>query len=315
MKIGICLPHETEAMGGKTASGVEVLQLARLAEDAGFDSVWVVDHFCYSAAAEMEALGATAPSELIGKVYGAWECLTLCAALARETQRVEIGTLVVNTGYRNPALLTRMAETIDELSDGRFILGIGAGDFQSEHEAFGYPWQRRISRFEEALQIIRPMLAGRAVTFDGEFYATRDAVNLPRGPRADGLPVLIGVLGRGPRMRRLVAQYADQWNCWLGHADSHASAYVEIRDAMLAACERHGRDPVSLVRNVTPRICPTGAAALSQDMKPLSGTPAEIAEQLHAFERLGVNHVSAWPHPNNEQSIVTLARALEHLRS
>ena len=159
----------------------------------------------------MEALGASAPPDLVGKLYGAWECLTVCAALARETQRVEIGTLVANTGYRNPALLARISETIDELSNGRFTLGVGAGDFLTEHDAFGYPWERRISRFEEALQIIRPMLAGKNVTFDGEFYQTRDAVNLPRGPRSDGLPLLIGVLGRGPRMKRLVAQYADQW--------------------------------------------------------------------------------------------------------
>jgi alkanesulfonate monooxygenase SsuD/methylene tetrahydromethanopterin reductase-like flavin-dependent oxidoreductase (luciferase family) len=207
-----------------------------------------------------------------------------------------------------------MAETIDEMSDGRFILGLGAGDFQSEHIAFGYPWECRISRFEEALQIIRPMIAGKIVTFDGEFYSTHDAVNLPRGPRPDGLPLLVGVLGRGPRMRRLVAQYADQWNCWLAHADSHASAYVEIRDAMLVACEHHGRDPATLVRNVTPRICPTGGTAVSSDMKPLSGTAGEIAEQLHAFETLGVSHVSAWPHPNNEESIVALALAVEQLR-
>ena len=139
MKIGVCLPHETDAMGGATATGSEVMSLARLAEDIGFDSVWMVDHFCYSAAAEMAALGATPPAELEGKKYGAWECLTLAAALARETQRVELGTLVVNTGYRNPALLARMADTIDELSGGRLILGVGAGDFASEHTAFGYP--------------------------------------------------------------------------------------------------------------------------------------------------------------------------------
>ena len=247
MKIGVCLPTETEAMAGDTASGAEVMRLARLAEDTGFDSVWIVDHFCYSAAAEMEALGASAPPDLVGKIYGAWECLTVCAALARETQRVEIGTLVANTGYRNPALLARISETIDELSNGRFTLGVGAGDFLTEHDAFGYPWERRISRFEEALQIIRAMLAGKNVTFDGEFYQTREAVNLPRGPRSDGLPLLIGVLGRGPRMKRLVAQYADQWNCWLASGDSHASAYIKIRDDILAVSYTHLTLPTILL--------------------------------------------------------------------
>ena len=111
MKIGLCLPTETENMGGDTPSGAQVLHMARRAEEVGFDSVWLVDHFCYSAAAELEALGATPPAQLVGKTYGAWECLITTAALARDTSRVELGTLVVNTGYRNPALLARM-ETI-----------------------------------------------------------------------------------------------------------------------------------------------------------------------------------------------------------
>ena len=182
MKIGFCLPHETDAMGGDTATGADVMRLARRAEEVGFDSVWLVDHFCYSAAGELEALGASAPPELAGLTYGAWECMVTAGALARETRRVEIGTLVVNTGYRNPALLARMADTIDELSGGRLILGLGAGDFESEHVAFGYPWDRRVSRFEEALQIIRPLLRGEKVTFEGEFYTTREAENIPRGP-------------------------------------------------------------------------------------------------------------------------------------
>ena len=112
--------------------------------------------------------------------------MVTAGALARETRRVEIGTLVVNTGYRNPALLARMADTIDELSEGRLILGLGAGDFESEHVAFGYPWDRRVSRFEEALQIIRPLLRGEKVTFEGEFYTTREAENIPKGPRPEG---------------------------------------------------------------------------------------------------------------------------------
>ena len=186
MKIGFCLPHETAAMGGATASGADVLRFARRAEAIGFDSVWLVDHFCYFAAAELEALGASAPPELAGRVFGAWECMVTAGALARETRRVEIGTLVVNTGYRNPALLARMADTIDELSEGRLILGLGAGDFESEHVAFGYPWERRVGRFEEALQIIRPLLRGEKVTFEGEFYTAQEAENIPKGSAAVG---------------------------------------------------------------------------------------------------------------------------------
>ena len=314
MKIGFCLPHETDAMGGTTATGAEVMRFARRAEAVGFDSVWLVDHFCYFAAAELEALGASAPPELAGRVYGAWECMVTAGALARETRRVEIGTLVVNTGYRNPALLARMADTVDELSGGRFILGVGAGDFESEHTAFGYPWERRVGRFEEALQIIRPLLRGEKVTFEGAFYSTRQAENIPKGPRPEGPPIMIGVLGRGPRMKRLVAQHADQWNCWLASGDSHAGAYVEIRDSMLAGCEKHGRDPASLELNVTVRVCPPGGQPVSEDMDPLTGSPEQIAEQLLEFEALGVGHVTVWPHPNTFASLEVMGNALQALR-
>ena len=313
MKIGFCLPHETDAMGGDTATGADVMRFARRAEEVGFDSLWLVDHFCYSAADEAEALGASAPPELAGRIYGAWECMVTAGALARETRRVEIGTLVVNTGYRNPALLARMADTIDELSEGRLILGLGAGDFESEHVAFGYPWERRVGRFEEALQIIRPLLRGEKVTFEGEFYTTREAENIPKGPRASGPPIMIGVLGSGPRMKRLVAQHADQWNCWLASGDSHARVYVDIRDAMLAGCEKHGRDPASLELNVTVRVCPPGGQPVSKDIKPLTGPPAQIAEQLLEFEGLGVNHITMWPHPNTFESLEVLGEVLQAL--
>ena len=314
MKIGFCLPHETAAMGGATATGADVLRFARRAEAIGFDSVWLVDHFCYLPAAELEALGAGAPPELAGRVFGAWECMVTAGALARETRRVEIGTLVVNTGYRNPALLARMADTIDELSEGRLILGLGAGDFASEHVAFGYPWERRVGRFEEALQIIRPLLRGEKVTFEGEFYTTQEAENIPKGPRPSGPPIMIGVLGRGPRMKRLVAQHADQWNCWLASEDSHARAYVEIRDAMLAGCEKHGRDPATLELNVTVRVCPPGGRPVSEDMDPLTGSPEQIAEQLLEFEALGVEHITVWPHPNTFESLEVMGEVLQALR-
>lgn len=314
MKIGFCLPTETENMGGDTASGAQVLRMARRAEAAGFDSVWLVDHFCYSAAAELEALGATPPPELVGKVYGAWECLITATALARETERMEIGTLVVNTGYRNPALLARMADTIDEFSEGRLILGLGAGDFVSEHRAFGFTWERRVGRFEEALQIIKPLLRGDTVTFDGEFYSAHEAQNLPRGPRPDGPPLMIGMLHGGPRMRRLVSQYADIWNCWLASADSYPAAYAPIRDTVFEACEKHGRDPATLSQNVTCRICPPGGAAVSEDMKPLAGPADEIADAISGFAALGVEHLSLWPHPNVEQSLDFLADVIAAAR-
>ena len=182
MRIGMFLPSDTGVMDG-APTAKEVLEMAKLAEHVGFDSVWLADHFLYDAASEMAALGADPPPELMGVLYGAWEVLTLAAGVATATERVEIGTMVFNTGYRNPALLARMVETIDGLSNGRFICGVGAGDFESEHVSYGFQWERRIGRFEEALQIIKPMLRGESVTFDGEFYQTAKASLIPKGPR------------------------------------------------------------------------------------------------------------------------------------
>ena len=315
MKIGMCLPTETGTMGSGTPTANDVIGLGGLAEQVGFDSVWVVDHFLYEAGTEQAALGSGPPAELMGVRYGAWEALTVAAGLALATQRVEIGTLVVNTGYRNPALLARMAETIDGLSNGRFICGVGAGDFQTEHIAFGYPWERRIGRFEEALQIIRPLLRGESVTFEGEFYRTEKAELIPKGPRPEGPPIMIGLLKGGPRMKRLVVQYADHWNCWLASGDSHPEAYQAPLDAMMAACEKHGRDPATLERSVTPRICPASYLPDFEAMKPLHGSTNEIADRIRGFEAMGVQHLPVWLLPNNNEGVEAFAPVLEELRS
>jgi len=313
MKFGLCLPHETQHMAGETASAQDVIRLAQLAEQLGYDSVWVVDHFCYRPYDDQGELGITVPEENKDLVLGAWECWTTASAIAMATERVEIGTLVANTGYRNPALLARMAETVDAFSNGRLIFGVGGGDFPSEHVMFGYPWERRIGRFEEALKIIKPMMQGQTVTFEGEHYTAKEARLLPRGNRPDGAPLLIGVLGKGPRMKRLVAQYADQWNCWLAFRDNRPESYVPYRDAMFAACEKHGRDPASLALNVTARVCVLDDCPQFASTNPITGSPQQIADQLNKFSELGVSHMNTFLSPNNERGYEALASALELL--
>ena len=301
-------------MGTTPPSAKDVLELAKLSEQVGFDSVWIVDHFLYDAGAEAAALGANPPPELMGRLSGAWEALTFVAGIATATDRVEIGTIVANTGYRNPALLARMAETIDALSDGRFICGLGAGDFESEHRFYGFPWERRISRFEEALQIIKPMLRGQSVNFEGEFYRTENACLFPKGPRPQGPPIMIGLLNGGPRMKRLVVQHADMWNCWLASTNSQPEAYQEPLDAMLASCEKHDRDPATLERCVTPRVCPTALRPKGFDNKPICGSINEIADQIRGFDALGVDHLPVWLWPNNKASVEAFAPVLEMLK-
>jgi len=311
---GFLLPQSLPMRDGVTSQGQELIVLARLVAQSGFDALWLFDHFCFEAYADLIDNGFQPPEEQRGMKVGVWECWTTLAALAVVTERVTLGTLVTNTAYRNPALLAHMANTVDHLSGGRLILGLGAGDFQSEHEMHGYPWDRRVGRFEEALQVIGPLLRGETVTFAGEFYETRGAEIVIRGPRPAGPPIMIGAMHGGPRMQRLVAQYADVWTCWMAFSDSRAAAYTEQRDAMYAACERHGRDPATVLQHVTVGVALPGQT-WSAPGTPLTGTIQAVAEQLAAFAEHGVTQVCINAAPKTATSVEWLARVIEAVRA
>src|SRR5215216_3128002 len=232
-RIGLFLPIGEVMLGGATAGWLDLLDFAHRAEDLGFDSLWVPDHFL---------LGSDDDSEPIG----GWECWSLLAALAATTTRVELGSLVSCTGYPNPALLAKVAGTVDEISGGRLVLGLGAGWAESEFHAFGVPFDHRVSRFEEALQIIGPLLRAGHVDFDGAYYQARDCELRPPGPRRHGPPIMIG--GSGPRMLGLTARYADAWNADFG---STPESIRFLNDAVDAACQEVGRDPATLERSAS----------------------------------------------------------------
>lgn len=314
MKIGLLLPTWTGSMGGATPSGQDVIKLARLAEQVGFDSVWISDHFYFEPYIDFRVIGVAFPDEYRGVKGGAWECWSVASALAASTDSVEIGTLVSNTGFRNPALLARMVDTIDELSGGRVILGLGAGDFETEHKAFGYPWDRRIARFEEALLIIRKLLGGQVVTFRGEFYRVEEAQLIPKGPRPAGPPILIGALRGGPRMTRLIAQYADHWNCMLAFGDCRPAAYQACWELVRAACEKHQRDPATLARNVCVGVSLAREPYPIPGAIPLTGSPAELAERFGEFANVGIDHVTLMLHPWTYAGIEAFGRVIEQMR-
>ena len=172
--------------------------VAQQAEKDGFDSIWLPDHFLYRNTGE--------------PTRGIWECWTMLAAMAEATHRVEIGTLVTCNSFRHPAILAKMATTVDEISHGRVILGIGAGWNEPEYQAFGLPFDHRVGRFEEALQIIKPLLRDGHVDFTGKYYQARNCEIVPRGPRSEGPPLMVGCERKSPRMLKLTAKYADLWN-------------------------------------------------------------------------------------------------------
>ena len=296
----------------------ELRPLALHAEAIGLDSLWMVDHFQVDHIANARQAGREVTPEVEAQgVEGRWECWSMLTALAVATERVELGSLVTNTGYRNPALLAKIADTVDDISGGRLTLGVGAGDFELEHRNFGYRWDNRVDRFEEALQIIRPLLRNRYVDFQGEYYEANDAVLEPPSARATGAPILIGALGHGPRMLRLTMEYADKWNAWIGYERSTPDALKLILERIDAACEKHGRDPATLERTVTVGVKLPGHAypARTANVEPIAGSPAEIAEQLHAFTALGVTHIQIFLVPPTIEGLDYIAPAIELLNS
>src|SRR3989442_3624120 len=233
----------------------------------------------------------------------------MLAALAEATQRVEIGTLVTCNSFRNPAILAKMATTVDEVSHGRLILGVGGGWNEPEYQAFGLPFDHRVDRFEEALQILKPLLREGSVDFAGKYYQARNCEIVPGGPGSQGPPLMVGSEG-GPRMLKLTAQYADLWNTgYMGKPETMANRFVKIQ----AACREIGRDPTTL--GITALIglwFPTLQAKKPKFFDhPLTGTAQGIATAMHAYEELGVRHIMFQCEPYTAEAVQQLTEALK----
>ena len=315
MKIGVLLPMWTGSYAGATASMRQLLDFSRHAERAGLDSLWFTDHLYFEAYTDFRAVGIELPREWAGVMGGQWECWTALAAVAATTSRIALGTLVSNTGFRNPALLARMADNVADLSDGRLVLGLGAGDFVTEHRAYGFDFERHVSRFEESLKVIGPLLRGERVSYTGEFVRVAEAALLPRA--ASGAPpILIGTLLGKPRMSRLVAEHADQWNCMIAFGDCDIATFRDAWAPIEAACERHGRDPATLVRGATVAVNFTdGPYGVVPTAVPFAGSPRQIADRCAEYAEAGCAHLSVAPHPWNEVGIDRLAEVIALLRA
>ncbi len=308
------LPHWEYGLDGETPRGADLLDFAGQAEELGYDSLWLYDHLLFDSADYAAYNNLPMPDEWIGSRQAYWECWTVLSALSVATSRIEIGTLVTCTGYRNPALLARMADTVDELSGGRLILGVGAGDWISEFDTYGFTtWERRVGRFEEALQIIKPLLRGESVSFKGEFYQTQDAQLIPKGLRPEGPPILVGVVKGGPRMKRLVTQYADHWNCWITD-HSNVGAYREAYDDILRACEKHGRDPGSLTKTAAIAVCLPGWTS-GMPGEAITGSMNEMAETIDGFLQEDLDHLIVYLEPSTPQGLELFSQVLEEVRS
>lgn len=296
MKIGMVINHVSDPASAYVPSYPEMRRAAQTAEAGGFDSIWLFDHLLFRFTPET--------------TQGIWECWTLLSALAEATTRVELGTLVLCNPFRNPALLAKMAHTLDEVSSGRVILGLGAGWHEPEFDAFGYDFEHRVDRLDEALQIVRPLLHGERVDFAGKHYQVKNCVITPMGPRPNGIPLLIGA-GR-PRMLRLVARYADQWNtAWLGDAQQLAERLSRIH----AACADVGRDPATLAVTVGVSVAfPDLGKADTLGREPLTGSVAELATAFMAYEQAGAAHLIINPAPYGLAAIERVGEAVRLYR-
>ncbi len=297
MKIGLMVMLANDREHNRMRPYDTIRAVAQQAEKDGFDSIWLADHLFYRSPGE--------------PTRGIWEGWTMLSALAEATQRVEIGTLVLNNSSRNPAILAKMATTADEVSHGRLILGIGAGWNEPEYPAFGLPFDHRVDRLEEALQMLKPLLRDGQVDFAGTYYQARHCEIVPRGPRPAGPPLLVG--GEGPRMLRLTAQYADLWNTgYLGQPETMAEPLARIE----AACREVGRDPATLGITALiglwfPDLQPKQPSFLD---KPLTGTVQEIAAAMRGYADLGVPHIIFQCEPYTQESLRRLTEALHLYR-
>jgi probable F420-dependent oxidoreductase len=279
VRVGIQLP-EVE----REVRWPEYLAMARAAEEVGFDSIWLGDHLLYGQ-----------PER------GPWEAWTLLSALAAVTERVELGPLVACAGFHPPGLLAKMAATIDEVSGGRFILGLGAGWNEREFAAFGLPYDRRVSRFEESFRIVRGLLAGERVSLQGEFHSAEDNVLLPRPLRP--VPLMIG--SNGPRMLSIALPHADWWNTWYRDYGNTPEGFAALNAKISEAAERAGRDPAEIKRSACAHvIVDPDDPEREIDTPPV--TLENFRAHVQALGEAGADEVIVVAGPINEASIRAL---------
>ena len=296
LRIGVQLP-EVE----RRVEWPELLTMARTAEDVGLDSLWLGDHLLYDL-----------PD---GRTRGPWEVWTSLAAIAAVTSRVEIGPFVASTAFHAPAMLAKMAATVDGISDGRLVLGLGAGWNEREYAAFGFPFDQRVSRFEEAFTVIRTLLRDGRIDHHGRFHDLVDCVLDPPPSRPGGPPLMLG--STGPRMMRIALPHVDLWNTWWSDYGNSPTGFASLRKRVESAAAEAGRAPGEVgataavlvqLENGAGRVM--GDSAYAASVTPVPGDPSAVAEHLHAMAEAGAVHVQLVLDPITTDTIHQVGRAV-----
>lgn len=294
-KVGVQLP-EVE----RRVEWPELFAMARSAEQAGFDSLWVGDHLLYDLPG--------------GVTRGPWEAWTSLAALAVATERIELGPLVAATSFHAPAMLAKQAATVDAISGGRLILGLGAGWNEREYRAFGFPYDHRVSRFDEAFVIIRDLLREGRADLDGVYHRVENCILDPRPARPGGPPLMLGSIG--PRMLRIGLPHVDAWNVWWSDYGNTPEGFTTVRDRVERTAIDVGRRPGSVAATAAVLVrLPGGSGRLMGEtynsaVPPVTGSPADVAAHLAAMAAAGASHLQLVVDPITQPSIELLAEAL-----
>ena len=293
MKFGVQLPEVEREVTWR-----EVRDVALTAEDCGLDSVWLGDHLLYR--------------DADGVARGPWEAWSILAALAEATERVLLSPLVAATSFHAPAMIAKKAATIDEISGGRLILGLGAGWNQVEYEAFGFPYDHRVARFEEAFTIICTLIREGAIDFEGTYYQNRDMELVP--PARPDMKILIG--SNGPRMLRATMADADMWNTWYLDYGNRATGLGPLLETVDQACEDVGREPSEVERTAAVYVQLSrgmGRNAGSSEKtssEPISGTHEDMATALGEFAETGLSHIQVVLDPIDAAGVEELAEII-----
>lgn len=285
MRIGVQLPEVERAVRWP-----EYVAMARAVEEAGFDSIWLGDHLLYR-----DERGERGP----------WDVWTQLAGLAAVTERVALGPLVACTAFHPPPILARLAASVDEIAGGRLVVGLGAGWNETEFRAFGIPFDHHVSRFEEAFEIVRRLLAGERVTFMGRFHCVEEAVLLP--PPARRPPLMVGA--NRPRMLAITLPHVDAWNTWYTRYGNTIDGFASHNAEVTEAAERVGRDPASIERSACVLVRIDGAA----DERPETAPPVDldgVAEHLCGLARAGADEAILVSSPIDETAIRTLGECV-----
>lgn len=296
LRIGVQLP-EVEYRYTWT----QLRTMAETAEAIGLDSIWFGDHLMYR---------YDDPDQEGRGPFEAWSTL---AALAAVTSRVQLGPLVASALFHSPAMIAKKAATIDQISDGRFVLGLGAGWNETEYRGYGFPFDHRFSRFAEAFDIIREMLDTGHGEFAGTYYRIEQADLHPPVANPAGVPLMIGSVG--DKMLEHTLPHVAMWNAWSEDYGNSVEGLQSLLARIDATCERVGRDPATLEKTICPLVrMPGGSGRISQYgmPDPVDGAdPARLASTLQAYADLGVGHVMLVLDPIAEETISLLQPMLE----